>query len=159
IAALTFLMLVFGDVYKIKLITMAGPRLADRRITADLIRSIDKQIERYLSVRVLISAIVAGATALGLVFVGLSNALIWGLISGALNIVPFLGPATAILLITLAAFVQFKTFALAGAAFLVSTLVAAAEGNALTPWLTSRAGEINIVAAFVSVLFWGWLWG
>ena len=33
------------------------------------------------------------------------------------------------------------------------------EGNLVTPWLTGRAGELNTVAIFVSVLFWGWLWG
>jgi predicted PurR-regulated permease PerM len=33
------------------------------------------------------------------------------------------------------------------------------EGNLITPWLTSRAGELNTVAVFVSVLFWGWMWG
>jgi predicted PurR-regulated permease PerM len=40
----------------------------------------------------------------------------------------------------------------------VSVGVAALEGNLITPWLTSRAGELNTVAVFVAVLFWGWLW-
>ena len=35
---------------------------------------------------------------------------------------------------------------------------AALEGNLISPWLTSRAGELNTVAVFVSVLFWGWMW-
>jgi predicted PurR-regulated permease PerM len=29
----------------------------------------------------------------------------------------------------------------------------------LTPWLMSRAGAMNAVAVFVSLLFWGWIWG
>ena len=37
-------------------------------------------------------------------------------------------------------------------------MVAALEGNLISPWLTSRAGELNTVAVFVSVLFWGWMW-
>ena len=41
----------------------------------------------------------------------------------------------------------------------VSTLVAMREGNLVSPWLTGRAGELNTVAVFVSVLFWGWMWG
>jgi len=32
-------------------------------------------------------------------------------------------------------------------------------GNLVSPWLTGRAGELNTVAVFVSVLFWGWMWG
>lgn len=39
------------------------------------------------------------------------------------------------------------------------SLAGAVEGNLITPWLTSRAGELNTVAVFVSVLVWGWLWG
>ena len=37
--------------------------------------------------------------------------------------------------------------------------IGALEGNVLTPWLMSRAGEMNAVAVFVSLLFWGWMWG
>ena len=37
--------------------------------------------------------------------------------------------------------------------------VAALEGNLVTPWLTSKAGELNAVAVFIAVLFWGWVWG
>ena len=40
----------------------------------------------------------------------------------------------------------------------VAGLIAALEGNLISPWLTSRAGELNTVAVFVSVLFWGWMW-
>ena len=37
--------------------------------------------------------------------------------------------------------------------------IGAVEGNVLTPWLMSRVGEMNAVAVFVSLLFWGWIWG
>src|SRR5437588_282442 len=55
VALLTFLLLVTGDLYKRKLVELTGPRRADRRLTADVIRMIDRQIERFLIVRVLIS--------------------------------------------------------------------------------------------------------
>ena len=29
----------------------------------------------------------------------------------------------------------------------------------LTPYLTSRAAQMNAVAVFVGLLFWGWVWG
>ena len=37
--------------------------------------------------------------------------------------------------------------------------IGAVEGNVLTPWLMSRVGDMNAVAVFVSLLFWGWIWG
>ena len=78
---------------------------------------------------------------------------------GCSNILPFAGPGLAIALITLAAFLQFKTVELTLAAGGIASLVAFIEGNVLTPWLTSRACALNTVAVFVAALFWGWLWG
>jgi predicted PurR-regulated permease PerM len=158
VALLTFLLLVTGDFYKRKLVRFAGPRWEARKLTVDVIRTIDRQIERYLLVRVLISLIVAGATALGLWYLNMSHALVWGAIAGVLNTLPFVGPSVATVLITIAAFLQFRTVEATAAAGAVTAIIAALEGNLLSPWLTGRAGELNTVAVFVSVLFWGWMW-
>jgi len=158
IGALTLLLLITGDLYKRKVIDIAGPRRADRQRTIDVINTIDRQIERFLLVRIVISVIVGAATGIGVAYVGLEHAFVWGVVAGVLNVLPFIGPAVAVALITLAAFLQFGTLertAMAGGAALA---VAALEGNLITPWLTGRAGELNTVAVFVSVLFWGWIW-
>jgi predicted PurR-regulated permease PerM len=158
IALLTFLLLVTGDFYKRKLAMLAGRR-DDRQLTIEVIRTIDRQIERYLIVRVLISVIVGAATGIGLWWVGLGHAAVWGLLAGVLNALPFIGPTVAVALITCGAFLQFHDIESTAAAAGVSTLVAMLEGNLVSPWLTGRAGELNTVAVFVSVLFWGWMWG
>jgi predicted PurR-regulated permease PerM len=40
-----------------------------------------------------------------------------------------------------------------------SLVITSLEGYLLTPWLTGRASRMSPVVVFVSVLFWGWLWG
>ena len=159
IALLTFLLLVTGDFYKRKLAMLAGHRLEDRKLMVDVIRTIDRQIERYLVVRVLISVIVGTTTGVGLWYVGLAHAAVWGVLAGVLNTVPYIGPSVAVALITCGAFLQFHHIEPTAAAGGVSALVAMLEGNLVSPWLTGRAGELNTVAVFVSVLFWGWMWG
>ncbi|HWF85221.1 MAG TPA: AI-2E family transporter [Vicinamibacterales bacterium] len=159
VVVLTFLMLVAGDLFKRKIVKLAGPHFEQRKITVEVLHAIDEQIERYLIVRLIISLLVAGGTGVGLWLLGVHNPAVWGVIAGALNVLPFAGPGLAIALITLAAFLQFKTMELTIAAGAVASLVAFIEGNVLTPWLASRAGELNTVAVFVSLLFWGWLWG
>jgi predicted PurR-regulated permease PerM len=158
IALLTFLLITAGDLFKRKLIVLAGPRVAEKRLTLEVIKTIDRQIERYLVVRLLISGIVGVATGTVLWLVGLDHAPVWGFIAGALNVVPYIGPSVACGAITAAAFLQFHelepTLLAGGASVIVATL----EGNLISPWLTSRAGELNTVAVFVSVLFWGWAW-
>jgi len=159
IALLTFLLLTTGDLYKRKLALLAGQRREDQKLTVEVIRTIDRQIERYLIVRVMISVMVAIATGLGLWWVGLAHAAVWGVMAGVLNTLPFIGPSVAIVLITCGAFLQFHEIEPTAAACGVSTLVAVLEGNLVSPWLTGHAGELNTVAVFVSVLFWGWMWG
>jgi predicted PurR-regulated permease PerM len=155
---LTFLLVAIGDLYKRKMVKLAGRRWEDKKVTVDVIRTIDRQIERYLVVRLLISLIVAALTAAGLFWLDVLHPVVWGAIAGALNVVPFVGPGVACALITLAALFQFQSVGSMAAAGLMSVAVAAVEGNLITPWLTSRAGELNTVAVFVAVLFWGWLW-
>src|SRR2546421_6443067 len=159
VALLTFLLLATGDTYKHKLVSLAGPTFARRKVTVEVIRTIDRQIARYLLVRVLICVIVATATAVPLWWLGVANAFVWGAIAGALNMLPFIGPSAACALIALAAFIQFQSLEMTAAAGGVAVGVAALEGNVITPWLTGRACELNTVAVFVSVLFWGWAWG
>jgi len=157
IALLTLLLLLRGEALKRKLIAIAGPR-AQQKITHDVIKAIDRQIERYLVARLLISAIVAGSTWLGLWALGVRQPFVLGVVAGVFNVMPFIGPTAAVALITLVAFLQFNTLEMTAAAGGWAGLVAVLEGNLISPWLTSRAGELNTVAVFVSVLFWGWMW-
>ena len=159
IGLLTFLLLVTGDFYKRKLALLAGRRREDRRVTIEVIRTIDHQIERHLIVRILISVIVGTFTGVGLWWVGLAHAAVWGVLAGVLNTLPFIGPSVAVALITCAAFLQFHKIEPTATAGGISALVAVLEGNLVSPWLTGHAGELNTVAVFVSVLFWGWMWG
>jgi len=74
-------------------------------------------------------------------------------------VVPYFGP----LLITIAtgavAFFQFESLRMvilvAGASLGIATLV----GMVVATWMTGRIAKMNPAAVFVSLLFWGWLWG
>ena len=43
----------------------------------------------------------------------------------------------------------------AGISMAIATLV----GTVVTTWMTGRIAKMNPAAVFVSLLFWGWLWG
>jgi len=158
-AVLTFVLLLGGDGLKKKIVDVAGPRFDRQIVTIDVIRLIDRQIQRYLVARLAISVIVCALTAAAMWWLGLRQPLVLGAIAGALNVLPFIGPTIGVAICAVAAFIQLhsvETTLVAGGA---AGLVAVLEGNLITPWLTSRAGELNTVAVFVSVLFWGWMWG
>ena len=156
---LTFFALSAGDNFRHKLIRIAGPSLAKRKVTLQVIDEINEQVQRYMLVQVLSSVIVGVATGLAFAALGLENAAVWAVVAAILNLIPYIGSVVTAAASALVAFLQFGTFdmamALAGASLLIHTLI----GNLLTPWLTSRASSLSPVAVFVSVLAWGWLWG
>jgi predicted PurR-regulated permease PerM len=156
---LVYYMLASGDRYKRKLLEIAGPSRFRKRLTLEIVNGITAQMERFLIARVLITGIVGVATGLGLWALGMPQPVMWGIAAGVLNNIPYLGPATVVGAATLTALVQFGTLEMAGAVCGVSASIAMLEGFLVTPWIMGRAGRMDTGVVFVSLMFWGWLWG
>lgn len=155
---LSYFLLVADDLYKRKLVKIS-PTLSHKRITVQIVDEIGTQIERFMLVQVLTSAIVAAATAAALWWIGLEQAIIWGIAAGILNSIPYFGPLIVTGGLMLVAYLQFETIGMAvyvaGIALVITTL----EGWLLTPALMGRAARINPAAIFVGIIFWSWIWG
>jgi len=156
---LTYFLMLSGDTFRRKLVKLAGPSLSKKKITLQALHEISGQIQRYLQVQLLTSLLVGVLTALALVFLGLDNAAVWGVVACVLNFVPYIGSLVTAAASALVAFLQFGSInmamAVGGSSIVIHTLV----GNLLTPWLTSRASRLSPVAVFMGLLAWGWLWG
>ena len=156
---LVYYLLASGDSYKRKLVHIAGPTLSEKKITVQILDEIDRQIGRFLLARLFISVVVGVAVWVGFFALGIREAGIWGLVAGVLFAVPYIGPAVVTFGAGVAGFVQFGTLSMAAAAGGLTLTIAVIEANVLTPWLMSRANRMNALAVFVSLLFWGWIWG
>lgn len=157
IVFLAFFLLASGDLFRRKLVKIAGP--SSKRVTLQILEEIDRQIEHFLIVQVATSVLVGVLTWLAFSWLGLHQAAMWGVMAGIFNSMPYFGPVLVTGATAMIAFLQFGTIHMAlitgGVALAITTL----EGMLLTPWLTSRAARMNAVAVFVGLLFWGWLWG
>jgi predicted PurR-regulated permease PerM len=156
---LVFFLLVTGDLFKRKLVKIAGPTLTRKKITVQIMDEINKQISGFLRVQVITSALVAVATAIALWWFGVQQSVVWGLLAGIFNSIPYLGPLIVTSALGVVAFMQFddlvRTAYVCAAAMAITSL----EGWLLTPALMGRAAQMNPVAIFVGLLFWSWLWG
>jgi predicted PurR-regulated permease PerM len=159
ILCLTYYLLASGDLYKRKVVRIVGPSLAQKKITLQILNEIDRQIERFLLARMFISVIVGVVIWIGFRMLGLREAGIWGIVAAVFFAIPYVGPAVVTIGAAVAGFVQFGSMTMAVSAGALTLTVAAIEGNVLTPWLMGRVGQMNTVAVFVSLLFWGWIWG
>jgi predicted PurR-regulated permease PerM len=155
---LVYFLLASGDLYKRKLVKIAGPSLTKKKITLQILADIDRQIERFLIVQVFTSTVVAIGSWLAFRYLGLQQAAFWGIAAGVFNSVPYVGPVIVTGGTIAVAFLQFDNLRMALVIGVVSLAITSLEGFLLTPWLTSRAGRMNAVAVFVGILFWGWVW-
>lgn len=156
---LVYFFLVTGDLYKRKLVKIGGRTLSEKKITVQILDEINLQIENFMRVQVFTSFLVAVATALALWWLDVDHPVVWGLLAGVFNSIPYLGPILVSAGLGIVSFMQFndllKAAYVSGVAFAITSL----EGFLLTPMLMSRAAQMNPVAIFVGLLFWSWIWG
>ncbi len=156
---LVYFLLVTDDLFKRKMVKIAGPTLTKKKVSVQIMDEINQQISGFLRVQVITSAIVAVATAAALWGFGVDNYVVWGLLAGVFNSIPYLGPIVVTGGLAVVTFMQFDSLAttayVAGTAMAITSL----EGWLLTPLLMSRAARMNPVAIFIGLLFWSWVWG
>jgi predicted PurR-regulated permease PerM len=156
---LVYFFLVTGDLYKRKLVKIAGRTLSEKKITVQILDEINRQIESFMRVQVFTSFLVTVVTGISLWWFGVDHPIVWGLLAGLFNSIPYLGPLLVSAGLGVVSFMQFndllKASYICGVAFAITSL----EGFLLTPMLMGRAARMNPVAIFVGLLFWSWIWG
>jgi predicted PurR-regulated permease PerM len=87
------------------------------------------------------------------------NPVIWGISAALLNYIPYIGPAinmAIVLAVSLLTFNNLGAVLLPPALLLLLNII---EGQFVQPIFAGRMFIINPILIFISVLFWGWLWG
>jgi predicted PurR-regulated permease PerM len=116
------------------------------------------QVQRYLAVKTAVSAVTGIAIAIWTAVLGLDFALVWGLLAFLLNYIPSIGSIIAAVPAVLLALVQHGpgTAVVVGIGYLVVNTVL---GNIVEPNLMGRAVGLSTLVVFLSLVFWGWVWG
>ncbi|MGZ8398479.1 MAG: AI-2E family transporter [Gemmatimonadales bacterium] len=155
---LTYFLLASGDLFLQKLVGVL-PQLKDKKTAVRIVRETEAQISVYLLVTTLINLGVGVATGAALALLGMPNAVLWGVVAGVLNFVPYIGGLVNTVILALAAFLTFEDAGRALMVPLVFTAINILEGNLITPWIVGRRMRLNTVAVFVGLVFWWYLWG
>jgi predicted PurR-regulated permease PerM len=156
---LVFFLLLSGDTFRRKFIKLAGHTLSEKKISVHMLDEINKSIQRYMAMLLITNFTLAIATWIAFRVIGLDNAGTWAVAAGALHMVPYFGPLIVAVCTGVAAFMQFGTWGAAlltaGASLAVATLI----GTLVTTWMTGRIARMNVVAVFISLLMFTWIWG
>jgi predicted PurR-regulated permease PerM len=155
---LTYFSLLADKMFRRKFVEL-GPTLTKKKITLEIIDDISSQIGRFLLVQVFTSVVVGVVTWAALAWLGLEQAIFWGLLAGVFNSIPYYGPLLVTGGLAVVGFLQFgelyTTLIIAGVSLAITSL----EGWLLTPTLMGKVASMNRVAVFVGLLFWSWAWG
>jgi predicted PurR-regulated permease PerM len=106
-----------------------------------------------------VCGVMVAATWVFLWYMGFNFPFITALISGMLNIIPYLGLVLSWIPPFVIGLVQFTTPGIFIGTAAMLTALHMISANLLFPVLIGRRLHLNAVALTISLLFWGWLWG
>ena len=155
---LLFFLLASGDLFLQKLVKVL-PQLGDKRKAVEIARAAESSISTYLITALAIN-IGEGIVVAGVLYLlRMPNPLLWGTMVALLEFIPYLGAATAVIVLSVAALTAFDSVShalLIPASFLAINLL---QANIVSPMLFSHRLTLNPVALFVGLGFWWWIWG
>lgn len=155
---LSVFMLGSGNLFYEKLVS-ATPTLSDKKKALTIIKAVEQSVSQYLLTITLINMCLGIVVASLLYLANVPNALLWGTIAATFNFLPFLGAIVGALLLATVSLGLNDTLGAALIPPIIYYVCSAIEGNFITPLIVGRRLRLNIVAVFLSVAIWGWLWG
>lgn len=155
---LLYFLLASGDMFLRKLVRVL-PTLADKKRAIEIARETERHVSAYLATVTLINVGLGVAVAIAMRLAGMPNPVLWGVVAGLLNYVPYLGPIVTAGVITLVSVLTFGDFGRALVAPAIYLALNGLEGYLVTPMLLGRRLTLNPVVIFLGLIFWGWLWG
>jgi predicted PurR-regulated permease PerM len=149
--------LIDRDDIRDRLISLAGRERF--HTTTQALNDAGKRVSSYLLMQLIVNVTYGIPIAIGLFFIGVPNAGLWGLLCAILRFIPYLGPVLGAALPLLISFAvsegwtqPFLTLGL----FLIVELI---SNNLVEPWLYASSTGLSKTAIVVSAIFWAWLWG
>ena len=156
---LIFVLLISTPRLRERLLEFASATGEQRRTAADVFNEINTQIQRYLLVLLVTALMVGALTWAVLAWQKVEHAAMWGILAGILNSIPYFGPVIVCGGLFVVGLSQgggmSQALQIAGAALLITSL----EGWLVTPALMGKAEKMSVLAVFVGLVVWIWLWG
>jgi predicted PurR-regulated permease PerM len=140
-----------------RLVRLAGS--ADIQRTTAALDDAGKRLSKLFLTQIAFNAVFGLAIGIGLEFIGVPSAPLWGLVAMIMRFVPYIGALiSAVFPLILAAAVGsgWQMLILTAALFVVLELLA---GQVIEPLIFGHSSGLSPVAIILSASFWTWLWG
>ena len=158
IAILLYFLLAGGDLFLQKLIKVL-PTTGDKVKAVEIARATEATVSAYLTTTFLVNLVEGAMVAAVLWLLGIPSPMLWGVMVFFLEFVPYLGAATAVVVLGVAGLTTFDQL---GRALLVPgsfLAINVLQANLVTPMLLGHRLTLNPVAIFTGLAFFYWIWG
>lgn len=124
-----------------------------------VIEAVRSEVGRYYGTIALINLGLGAATFGAMLVLGMPNPLLWGVLAGMLNFIPYVGSATTLLILAIVALVSFdgveRVLAVTGTYLALATI----EGQIVQPLFVGQRLKLSPIIVFLALWFGGWFWG
>ena len=117
-----------------------------------------QDVQHYLGIKTVVGVVKGVLTGFLVAFFDIDFPVFWALSAFFLHYIPSIGSIVAAIPPVLIALVQFGPGSAAGVA-LGYLAIDTVLGNMIEPTLMGRRFGLSVLVVFMSLLFWGWVWG
>ncbi|RKF13697.1 AI-2E family transporter [Alginatibacterium sediminis] len=126
-----------------------------RKLCWDIARSINK----YISMKTVVSALTGIASYIVLAWMGVHFAPLWALLIFFLNFIPTVGSIMGVIFPSVLSLVQFETLTPFIIVTSCLTLIQFVIGNIIEPAYFGKSLNLSSFVVLLALLFWGMVWG
>lgn len=140
-----------------RLIRLTAPR--ELNVMTQALDEATERVSKFLLTQFIVNITFGVLVAAGLYFIGLPNALLWGVLAGLLRFIPYLGTITGGALPLILALAVFPGWEQPLLVFGLYTAIEVVTFNLIEPWAYGARTGISPLAILVAAVFWTTLWG
>ncbi|MEX0703223.1 MAG: AI-2E family transporter [Planctomycetales bacterium] len=155
---LLYFLLAMGDGMLHRAVHLA-PAYRDRQNLLSLLKDVERVVSNYLLSFTIINVVLGTVIGLAMWILGMPNPVLWGVMAGCLNFVPYAGAFVGAAVVFLVAVLSFDSLGYAALAPLAYGGINMLEGCFFTPMVLGRSMKLDPIAIVLYLLFWGWIWG
>ncbi|MDB4951934.1 MAG: hypothetical protein JWM27_4583 [Gemmatimonadetes bacterium] len=153
-----YFLLAAGDLFLQKLVGVL-PNLNDKKTAVRMARQMESSVSAYLLTLAVLNLGLGTAVALLMWGLGMPNPVLWGVLAGLLEFIPYIGAATMLAVLAVAGLATFQPL---GQALLVPggyLAIDFIQANFVSPAVLGRRLTLNPVAILIGLALWYELWG
>lgn len=117
------------------------------------------RVSRYLLMQFLVNVTYGSVIAIGLYFIGVPNAALWGAFGAVLRFIPYIGPWIAAVFPTLLALAVSPHWTMPLLTIALFAVLELILNNVMEPLLYGAHTGVSSIALIVAAVFWTWIWG